>query len=263
VATTRARRRIIGWASKPKKPENISDVASLLYAAATMDIPSIVFENVVEADKQTYHHVQFEYNGDDAVWHYGKDESKPVQKEAEPVLLMPALTQADWRTNLEMRFKPLQTEQQENDQLPRTIGTLLHEALALLQHPTYIEKTIRYMAQKGLMTESQQTHARQTLERIMNEPVMQSWKDNTMIPLKEKDILTKEKLLRRPDLVLYNKEQTIVIDFKFAEPTDANTNTYRNQLHEYVQLLRQMNFSQVSGNLMFVTDDEIKIIEVD
>jgi ATP-dependent helicase/nuclease subunit A len=265
VATTRARRRIIGWAPKPAKEAELDKIASidkLLFAIATMDIPSVVFEGMSDADKEIYQHVQFEYNADDAVWHYGKDELKQEQKEVEPVLLMPPLTQADWRTNLEMRFKPLQTEQQENEQLPRTIGTLLHEALALLQHPSYIDKTIRYMAQKGLMTESQQSHATQTLERIIQQPVMQLWKEDKMMVLKEKDILTKERLLRRPDLVLYNNEQTIVIDFKFAEPTDANTQTYCNQINEYVQLLRQMSFSQVRGKLMFVTDDDIKIIEV-
>jgi hypothetical protein len=68
--------------------------------------------------------------------------------------------------------------------------------------------------------------------------------------------LTPDGVERRPDRVMTDGKETIVVDFKFGrEHTE-----YMDQVREYMLLLKQMNMPKVSGYLWFVYSN--KIVEV-
>jgi ATP-dependent exoDNAse (exonuclease V) beta subunit len=62
---------------------------------------------------------------------------------------------------------------------------------------------------------------------------------------------------RRPDRVMTDGQQMIVVDFKFGRPRDE----YHEQVHEYMELLRHMGYSQVSGYLWFVYSNKIEEVK--
>jgi hypothetical protein len=66
-----------------------------------------------------------------------------------------------------------------------------------------------------------------------------------------------ELLERRPDRVMTDGQQMIVVDFKFGRPRDE----YHEQVHEYMELLRHMGYSQVSGYLWFVYSNKIEEVK--
>ena len=70
------------------------------------------------------------------------------------------------------------------------------------------------------------------------------------------DPLTDKVHERRPDRVMTDGHETIVVDFKFGREHDE----YHDQVRQYMQLLRDMSFPQVRGYLWFVYAN--KIIEV-
>ena len=61
---------------------------------------------------------------------------------------------------------------------------------------------------------------------------------------------------RRPDRVMTDGREWIVVDFKFG----GEHPEYHDQVREYMQLLRQMGHSPVSGYLWFVYAN--RIVEV-
>ena len=60
----------------------------------------------------------------------------------------------------------------------------------------------------------------------------------------------------RPDRVMKNQEEMIVVDFKFGKPKDE----YRTQVRQYMDLLEAMGNKNVKGYLWFVYPN--KIVEV-
>lgn len=138
--------------------------------------------------------------------------------------------------------------------MPRKQGVLLHEAIALLKRPASMEAALQQMKQRGLMTPSQQQHVRETLEEIIATPVFEGWRNGTMQRLSEREIIITNNELRRPDLVLYNSNETLVIDFKFTNDRSADAK-YRRQVNEYVSLLQQTGFFNVSGYLLYAGDE--------
>ena len=66
-----------------------------------------------------------------------------------------------------------------------------------------------------------------------------------------------ELLERRPDRVMTDGQQMVVVDFKFGRPRDE----YQEQVREYMELLRHMGYQQVSGYLWFVYSNKIEEVK--
>ncbi|CAN5470584.1 UvrD-helicase domain-containing protein [soil metagenome] len=250
VATTRARRRIIGWSPKPDKTENLNCLEKLLYAAATERIndDEALYEEAGKSNNDP--DIQDCFDTITGQWLFGSDIKAPELKPVSVPELLPIMEQSNWKHRLTVKFQSLQTEQEMEQQLPRKQGVLLHEALAQLTEANALDRVMLQMKQQGLMNPSQQQQVRSTLEEILAQPILDGWRNGTMQRLSEREIITAKKEIRRPDLVLYNTNETIVIDFKFTDDQTANER-YRQQVSEYVNLLTKTGFKFPSGYLLY------------
>ena len=62
---------------------------------------------------------------------------------------------------------------------------------------------------------------------------------------------------RRPDRVMTDGQQWIVVDFKFGSPKDD----YHKQVREYMNLLASMSHQQIRGYLWFVYANKIEEVK--
>ncbi|MBR6456601.1 MAG: Dna2/Cas4 domain-containing protein, partial [Prevotella sp.] len=58
---------------------------------------------------------------------------------------------------------------------------------------------------------------------------------------------------KRPDRVMTDGKQTVVVDFKFASPNEY----HKKQVAEYVELLTRMGLPDVKGYLWYVYNNQI------
>lgn len=58
---------------------------------------------------------------------------------------------------------------------------------------------------------------------------------------------------RRPDRVVTDGHETIVIDFKFGKPR----NEHKKQVRQYMELLTDMGYKSVKGRIWYVFQNEI------
>ena len=63
-----------------------------------------------------------------------------------------------------------------------------------------------------------------------------------------------EVIERRPDRVMTDGKEWVVVDFKFGNPKDE----YHNQVREYMQLLADMGHTNIKGYLWFVYSNKIE-----
>ena len=61
---------------------------------------------------------------------------------------------------------------------------------------------------------------------------------------------------RRPDRVMKDGNKMVVVDFKFGKPKDE----YRQQVAEYMALIKSMGYNNVSGYLWYVYPNKIEEI---
>ena len=63
--------------------------------------------------------------------------------------------------------------------------------------------------------------------------------------------------MRRPDRVMKDGEEVVVVDFKFGKMNDK----YTHQVASYIGYLREMGYTNVRGYLWFVINNEVKEVE--
>ena len=68
------------------------------------------------------------------------------------------------------------------------------------------------------------------------------------------DPTTGKVINRRPDRVMMNGKETIVVDFKFAAPNVD----HQRQVAQYMHLLSSMGYSNVKGYLWYVYTNKIE-----
>jgi hypothetical protein len=84
-------------------------------------------------------------------------------------------------------------------------------------------------------------------EEVFSDEQVRQWFDSHWKVYNECSIIT-ESGEYRPDRVIADEKQTVVIDFKFGSPHQG----YQNQVRRYMQLLAKMGYPDVKGFLWYV-----------
>ncbi len=249
VATTRARKQITAFAPRPKEDKaggyKIKTIGDLLFD---------VLHNPQELSNPSIPKVFEAFNENQLL--FGAAPSPASDHEVPlPGINLGQMVYADWRQQLSIRPAAMLPDE-EAISLPRTRGTLLHYALSQLQQPDELHIVLQQMEMKGMISAAMKTDMQTILEKVLANELLLSWRKNTMYRISERDIVTTDRQLKRPDLVLVGDDETIVIDFKFTEGKDEKLNR---QVREYVSLLEQMQFKNVKGYLLYGLRNEVEV----
>ena len=110
------------------------------------------------------------------------------------------------------------------------------------------------MIEGYLASEKQYNRIKKLLENALSNPEVQSWFSGEYKLYNESTILINgdEKKTRRPDRVMIKDNKAIVVDYKFARENDEHDK----QVKRYMQLLQQMGYTDVTGYLWYIKNDE-------
>ncbi|MCR4810019.1 MAG: UvrD-helicase domain-containing protein [Prevotella sp.] len=142
------------------------------------------------------------------------------------------------------------------------LGNVLHSVLASIRSTDDIEDALTQLEQDGILFgegELTRQHLTQLIRRRVESPRVAEWFEPGRWQLyNECAILSIDPISgrianRRPDRVMTDGNQTIVVDFKFGhDRTD-----YHEQVLRYMELLRNMGHQNVKGYLWLVYKNEI------
>lgn len=143
-------------------------------------------------------------------------------------------------------------------------GKLLHRVLENIRVATDIRPTIRSLAQSGIFPHTMQPEklANYLNDRIADphkaDPHILSWFSGAWNTHTECTLLlrTADGTLRtvRPDRVMTNGQETIVLDFKFAHAAPQ----HHQQVMDYMKHLRDMGYPNVRGFLWYVDTNRLE-----
>ena len=153
----------------------------------------------------------------------------------------------------------------EDDELARQsgyiqLGNVLHEVFSTIRTTADIDSALRRLEQDGVLYDDKINRQMITnmIRKRLEDPRVADWFDTRWTLYNECTILSIDPKTgkvsdRRPDRVITDGEETIVIDFKFGKERVG----YRDQVHKYMELLSQMGHRNVKGYLWFVYANKI------
>lgn len=140
------------------------------------------------------------------------------------------------------------------------VGNVLHQLFATIRTEADIRPRLRELEQAGILGGDGLSVAELTdriREAFRSEEVRDwfssRWQLFNECTVLEYDASTDTTIEHRPDRVMTDGRQTIVVDFKFGSPREE----YRHQVARYVSLLRRMGHPHVTGCLWYVMQNTV------
>ena len=273
VAQTRAQENMLIWLSTTKggKGEGIGDLLvqalGRLTAPSVDDIPVLAEKSAEEAalpsaSLQTYEGGLLRpYTEKKQAESQNPLELRPTPL---PISLHEGGTQVEFRQSNAARMFIADAEGEPATSALRAEyikrGNLLHKVFSMIATTEDIHHAIQELSVRGLFgSASEAADIEQFVVRKLTSATTAKWFDGSWTLFNECNILTRnvqsgELETWRPDRVMLKNDHAVVLDFKFGMSKPA----YREQVANYMRLLRSMGKTSVEGWIWYVYTDELE-----
>ncbi|MEG2369979.1 MAG: UvrD-helicase domain-containing protein [Alistipes sp.] len=166
------------------------------------------------------------------------------------------------KADLRLRL-PSQRYFEQSDEVelsPRNFGILMHKAFENAVTEEDIFEAIDQMCMDSMVSRAEVTVLRQMVDKALINPVIRDWFSGKwqMVRNENEIILPQNATTRRPDRVMINADRVVVVDYKFGK---RESEKYKQQIGEYIRLLREMGYVNIIGYLWYVQLGDIDKIE--
>ncbi len=182
-----------------------------------------------------------------------------VGNESEPVGFVAHSPRVDYRQS--NSAKDFLADEESLDLSYIDIGKLMHHVLSQIQTLDDVDDALGELRRSGVLAdEKDRERLSALLKKRLQSPVARDWFSGRWSVYNETTIMhrtDKETVeIPRPDRVMTDGDDTVVIDFKFAKEDAAHSK----QVEDYCHLLLQMGYRRVKGYLWYMYTG--KIVEV-
>ncbi len=144
------------------------------------------------------------------------------------------------------------------------VGNILHKLFSTIRTTADIESALAQLENDGILYDDilSRDKLQTMLRKRLEDPHVALWFDPKWQLFNECSILhidptTNEVTEHRPDRVMMDGNEVIVVDFKFGRPRKE----YHNQVSHYIQLLASMGYQNIKGYLWFVYSNKIEKVK--
>lgn len=134
------------------------------------------------------------------------------------------------------------------------LGILAHDLLSRTLGIESIDRDLLEMQQEGLIKHDEVVEVRDVVLRVLKNEALNKLFSGPYQHLNEQDIIAGGGMSYRPDKILINKNEAIIVDFKFTEKIE---NAHRDQVANYKHLLTEMKIPEVKGYLFYGFLDQL------
>jgi len=127
-------------------------------------------------------------------------------------------------------------------------GLIVHEILELSKDKSSALQNLQSFYFDGRLNEEEKQLVERQLEHLFTNPLFASWFGNKGILLAEQGILLPGGRQKRPDRILLNEKEALVVDFKTGEAHSR----YADQVREYMGLVSKLAQKPCKGYLCYL-----------
>ncbi len=136
-------------------------------------------------------------------------------------------------------------------------GNLIHHVMSKIKTESDIEFVLQDLINSGTIAKLQKEELHQTILNIVTHPKLKEFYSANYRIYNERDILTEDGQVHRPDRIVIDKEnRVVIIDYKTGNPAPQNVN----QLNIYQDSLKSIGF-KVSAKLLVYINKNITVVE--
>ena len=151
-------------------------------------------------------------------------------------------------------------EQEEQQKFYIKMGTVLHSLFSTIRTRDDIEGALKQLELDGVLYDENISRDRveKMIRKRLESDKVSDWFSDRWNVFNECSIISTDKdgnmVEHRPDRVMKDEHETVVVDFKFGKPKPE----YHDQIKGYMKLLESMGHAHVKGYLWYVYPNKIE-----
>lgn len=131
-------------------------------------------------------------------------------------------------------------------------GNLVHNILSKIKTERDIEFVLRDYYTSGIIDKIQYEELQKTINDIVSHSQLKEFYTQDLTVYNEKDIITKEGNILRPDRIVINSNnKAIIIDYK----TGLHNPKHQHQLQDYQDVLEEMGYKTIKKILIYINEN--------
>ncbi|MGB2171280.1 MAG: PD-(D/E)XK nuclease family protein, partial [Flavobacteriaceae bacterium] len=136
-------------------------------------------------------------------------------------------------------------------------GILIHDLLSRISYAEELDHILEIAYQRGEITQNQKQRFTILFKKIVGHTTLEQYYNRPYKVLNEQTILLESKELVRPDRIVYQDDQVVVLDYKTGEINPKD----KIQLSTYCQLIRDIFNRPTLGYLIYLPKNEDRAVE--
>ena len=250
VVFTRAKAGLYIWASFTAKLTTIGDLLKLavekqvdLGLCGLKTVESVSFKPNYDSEKMLVEIGQY------SVMEVNKKEEKTIRD-----VRLSSFEFADFRKFLNIRKRGedfFTHESKYKNGINK--GKLIHEILSLISTTDDLYKAVKQIETEGKIGSEAAVEMLDELAQLLNDPEVKSWFDGTYRVVNERNILTGNNGVKRPDRIMIGANGVVVVDYKSG---DIESDNYKYQLRTYIRELKNCGFENVTGYIWYTRQNK-------
>ena len=141
----------------------------------------------------------------------------------------------------------------------RKYGTELHLVLSKIERQNDSDSTLLKALRKGLIKPENLPKLKYDLERLFMDKHFASYFEHTNFH-NEKIIIDKDGKTHIPDKIIFKNDEVLIVDYKTGEEQEEK---YEQQLQRYIQLLSEMSYKNVRGEIFYTESLHFKPVSAE
>ncbi|GAB5565294.1 MAG: UvrD-helicase domain-containing protein [Winogradskyella sp.] len=136
-------------------------------------------------------------------------------------------------------------------------GNLVHLALSKIKTTMDVDFAFEELISQGDISTPQISDIRPLVENVINHPRLNSFFSGVSEVFNERDIITKDSVIIRPDRLNIKDNEVSIIDYK----TGNHQTSHNNQINDYAFIINSMGY-KIDKKLLVYINENVEIVEV-
>lgn len=253
VAFTRAQEELIVYSPKPGNPDKVGSISDLLWFCLHNQDRTTTLDGFPLTDLSQY--FRTEMNGFEYGTWWAPETLAKTDLDSEEIQLnrIISITPQD-RLRLRLQGKTFFFDNKQ-----RKHSALMHEVLCHIHTIEELTPSIEKYRYQGIITKEESMLLTQRLEELLKLPEANAWYNKKARILQDVNILSAVSLSKRPDRIVINGQQAVIVDYKFGAVESKN---HLLQMKENLKLLSKMGYKDVKGCIWYVELSKIETVKL-
>ncbi|MGM0497510.1 MAG: UvrD-helicase domain-containing protein [Bacteroidota bacterium] len=138
-------------------------------------------------------------------------------------------------------------------------GKLMHQIFESIYLPKDIASAVEKAYMEGKINQEEKVDLEKRIRNLVEDEKVSRFFSDKWEVYTERDILLPSGSWKRPDRVMMNSNETIVMDYKFGEKKQKK---YTDKIKDYLKQIKQMGYPDPKGKIWYVNQNEVVDVSI-